>query len=49
MADSRLKQVKIKTGVVLRITKDKQSYEAEVEKEKERLRKFKEAGKHQHT
>jgi tubulin-specific chaperone A len=44
MADPRLKQIKIKTGVVTRITKEKQSYEKETVNEKERLLKFKNKG-----
>ena len=45
MADPRLKQIRIKTGVVNRIAKEKQSYETETETEKNRLLKFKENGK----
>lgn len=45
MADPRLKQLRIKTGVVTRITKEKQSYEKETEKEKERLLKLKQNGR----
>ena len=44
MADPRLKQIKIKTGVVNRITKEKQSYEKETVQEKQRLQKLKENG-----
>lgn len=49
MADPRLKQLRIKTGVVTRITKEKQSYEKETEKEKERLLKLKQNGEDSHT
>ena len=45
MADPRLKQIRIKTGVISRITKEKQSYEKETETEKERLLKLKAKGK----
>lgn len=45
MADPRLKQLRIKTGVVTRITKEKQSYEKETEREKERLLKLKHQGR----
>lgn len=45
MADPRLRQIKIKTGVVTRITKEKVSYEKETENEKRRLEKLKEAGR----
>lgn len=41
MADPRLRAVKIKTGVVVRITKEKQSYEIETENEQKRLLKLK--------
>ena len=44
MADPRLRQLRIKTGVVTRITKEKQSYEKETEQEKERLLKLKHKG-----
>lgn len=45
MADPRLKAIKIKTGVVKRITKEKIVYEREVEEQKENIEKFKKAGK----
>lgn len=45
MADPRLKQIRIKTGVVNRIAKEKQSYEKETETEKNRLLKLKDNGK----
>lgn len=44
MADPRLKALKIKTGVVKRLTKEKVMYEQEVEKQKERIQKLKEGG-----
>lgn len=44
MADPRLKQIRIKTGVVSRIAKEKVSYEKETENEKARLLKLKESG-----
>jgi len=49
MADPRLKQIRIKTGVISRITKEKQSYEKETETEKERLLKLKAKGEDSHT
>jgi len=49
MADPRLRQLRIKTGVVTRITKEKQSYEKETEQEKERLLKLKHKGEDSHT
>lgn len=41
-----LKQIRIKTGVVKRITREKQSYEKETENEQKRLLKFKDNGMH---
>lgn len=45
MADPRLKTIKIKTGVVKRVTKEKIVYERELEEQKEKIEKFKQAGK----
>lgn len=45
----RLKQIRIKTGVVNRIAKEKQSYEKETETEKNRLLKLKDNGGDSHT
>ncbi|XP_064475032.1 tubulin-specific chaperone A-like [Ornithodoros turicata] len=45
MGDSRVRQMKIKTGIVKRISKEKSTYEKEVEIEKQRLVKFKEQEK----
>lgn len=44
MADPRIKQIRIKTGVVNRIAKEKLSYIKETENEKARLLKFKDNG-----
>ncbi len=41
-----MKQIRIKTGVVKRITREKQSYEKETENEQKRLLKFKDNGMH---
>uniref|UniRef100_A0A0K8RD85 Tubulin-specific chaperone A n=1 Tax=Ixodes ricinus TaxID=34613 RepID=A0A0K8RD85_IXORI len=49
MADSRIRQLKIKTGIVKRLTKEKSVYEKEVEVEKERMAKMKDTGKDEHT
>ncbi|XP_019616960.1 PREDICTED: tubulin-specific chaperone A-like [Branchiostoma belcheri] len=46
--DPRLRQIKIKTGVVKRIGKEKTMYGKEVLKEEERLEKFKTEGKDEH-
>lgn len=45
MADPRLKTIKIKTGVVKRVTKEKIVYERELEEQKEKIEKLKQAGK----
>jgi len=37
MADPQVKQIKIKTGVVKRLTKEKEYYEKEVESDKKRI------------
>lgn len=49
MADPRIKQLKIKTGVVKRIAKEKTSYEKEAEQEKKRAEKFASEGKDEHV
>jgi len=41
MADPRLRQLTIKTGVVKRLTKERLTYEKELQVEKNRLDKFK--------
>ncbi|XP_071450211.1 tubulin-specific chaperone A-like [Hetaerina americana] len=45
MADPRLKTIRIKSGVVKRLAKEKSMYESQVEQEKVRLQKFKDQGK----
>ncbi|KAH3839474.1 tubulin-specific chaperone A-like [Dreissena polymorpha] len=49
MADQRLKQIKIKTGVVKRLAKEKVYYEKEVGKEEERYEKLKREGGDDHV
>ncbi|XP_054715036.1 tubulin-specific chaperone A-like [Uloborus diversus] len=44
MADPRVKQIKIKTGVVKRLAKEKLMYEKEVQKEKAKLEKMQATG-----
>lgn len=44
MADPRIKQIKIQTGVVKRLAKEKLMYMKEAEKEKQKLEKMKEDG-----
>lgn len=48
MADPRVRQIFIKSGVVKRYAKEKQSYEKEAEKEKNRLEKFKSENRDEH-
>jgi len=45
MADPRIKTLKIKTGVVKRLTKEKLMYIQETEQQQEKVQKLKEAGK----
>jgi tubulin-specific chaperone A len=45
MSDSRLRILRIKTGVVKRLAKEKITYEKEAAQQQERIKKFKEQGK----
>lgn len=45
MADPRVRQIKIKTGVVKRLTKEKMSYEKESKQQEEKIEKMKADGK----
>uniref|UniRef100_A0A6P7FWM7 Tubulin-specific chaperone A n=1 Tax=Diabrotica virgifera virgifera TaxID=50390 RepID=A0A6P7FWM7_DIAVI len=45
MADPRIRTIKIKTGVVRRLAKEKSFYEREVEAQKVRIEKYKADGK----
>nr|BAN20409.1 cofactor A, putative [Riptortus pedestris] len=45
MTDPRIKVLKIKTGVVKRLTKEKICYEKEADQQKERIQKYKDEGK----
>lgn len=49
MADPRLRQITIKTGVLKRITKEKTVYAREVLEQKARIEKLKAAGKDDHV
>ncbi|KAI5651647.1 tubulin binding cofactor A domain-containing protein [Phthorimaea operculella] len=49
MADPRIRQIKIKTGVVKRIAKEKVVYEKEAEQQKNRVQKLKEQGDDEHN
>lgn len=44
MADPRIRQLKIKTGIVKRIAKEKVAYEKEAEQQKVRVQKLKDEG-----
>ena len=45
MSDPRLKQIKIKTGVLKRVGKEKLSYRKEADQQKAKIEKMKEDGK----
>lgn len=45
MSDQRIKQLRIQTGVVKRIIKEKQMYEKEVEQTENRIQKMKDEGR----
>lgn len=45
MADPRIKTLKIKTGIVKRLTKEKLMYVQELEQQQLKVEKLKEAGK----
>lgn len=45
MADPRIRTIKIKTGVVKRLAKEKTVYEREAEQQKTRIQKYKDEGK----
>ncbi|XP_051170264.1 tubulin-specific chaperone A-like [Leptopilina boulardi] len=45
MSDPRLRTLKIKTGIVKRLAKEKITYEKESEQQRERIQKYKEQGK----
>lgn len=48
MADARIRQIKIKAGVVKRTAKEKSMYEKEAKKEEEKVQKMKDEGKDEH-
>lgn len=49
MADPRIRQIKIKTGVVKRIAKEKVVYEKEAEQQRKRIQKIKDEGQDEHN
>ena len=44
MSDPRLRTLKIKTGVVKRLAKEKVTYEKEAEQQRDRVQKYKDQG-----
>lgn len=48
MTDPRIKILRIKTGVVKRLAKEKLTYELEADQQRERILTFKEQGKDEH-
>lgn len=49
MADPRLRQITIKTGVLKRLSKEKTVYEREVDQQKVRIEKLRGEGKDDHV
>ena len=49
MSDPRLKQLKIKTGVLKRVGKEKLSYRKEADQQKAKIEKMKEEGREEVT
>lgn len=49
MSDPRLRQIKIKTGVLKRLTKEKTVYEREIEQQKQRIEKLRGEGKDEYV
>lgn len=49
MSDQRLRQIKIKTGVLKRLTKEKTVYEREIDQQKLRIEKLRGEGKDEHV
>ncbi|KOB69032.1 Tubulin-specific chaperone A [Operophtera brumata] len=49
MADVRIRQIKIKTGVVKRLAKEKVVYEKEAELQRNRIQKIKDEGQDEHN
>jgi tubulin-specific chaperone A len=45
MADPRIKALRIKTGIVKRLTKEKIMYEKDADEQRQRIQKFKDEGK----
>ncbi|PNF35917.1 Tubulin-specific chaperone A [Cryptotermes secundus] len=48
MEDPRIKTLRIKTGIVKRLTKEKVMYEKDADKQRQRIQKLKDEGKDEH-
>lgn len=49
MSDPRIRTIKIKTGVLRRLTKEKAVYEREIDQQKQRIEKLRGEGKDDHV
>lgn len=49
MSDPRIRMIKIKTGVLKRLTKEKTVYEREIDQQKQRIEKLRSEGKDEHV
>lgn len=49
MSDPRIRMIKIKTGVLKRLTKEKTVYEREIDQQKQRIEKLRAEGKDEHV
>lgn len=49
MADPRIRALRIKTGIVKRLTKEKVMYEKEADEQRQRIHKLKDEGKKKHA
>lgn len=49
MSDPRIRTIKIKTGVLKRLTKEKTVYEREIDQQKQRIEKLRSEGKDEHV
>lgn len=49
MSDPRIRQIKIKTGVLKRLTKEKTVYEKEIDQQKARIERLRGEGKDEHV
>lgn len=49
MSDPRIRTIKIKTGVLKRLTKEKTVYEREIDQQKQRIERLRSEGKDEHV